>query len=565
MILALPNESDAQLNKWLKKGKEKLERTREKVKRSDTYQKAKEKVKQLDPTDWIKRKINEKYKLDNYNYRIRQRFNQIDRYLNKNTKLGNVSLGLYDNTFRKTKLLPDAGSLLDFKQASKFPSGVTLGEQKFGLYRSGKTVYIQSANAKSAPIGKELEEAILVSLYSTEIASINPEYVRNLKGLADAQTEMYGVLLLFYDGALNAYDKVMNISYGGISANDALNKWAGAMNLGYSFGSMTDNFRSFRNDLRNSQRMSEEVSQSASEILATIKKIKSGRNISVAEINTSLTGFKNIARNINKLADGVRNQEQIVRKAQANFSKLSNFYGISFIESIGDLYGYLGNYLDRIESGTRNYAKQFTDFSGGIESNSSGLYKTSYESITNAQRNAYQEDQSIVSGIIKLNNEIVRSEWHKGLGAKYTISKYVVDLEKANKSTEEAITTDIFKFNESKSKVDEMISTFPAEDLEEYFNNVLVKISEKQIIGGIDVESEMKPIASVITSLKKTPANVQLYTQLFGNTAKILDLYNKAKMMNMILFIGIAVIVLIVGGVIFLKRRKKPAAIEVRK
>ncbi|MCK4678868.1 MAG: hypothetical protein KAT48_12110, partial [Bacteroidales bacterium] len=410
LLVLIFSISTNQAQSW-KNLKKKVNETIEKVKNDPQVKKI---TKKLDPTDYIVKQINKNTNLDNYYYNITSKFKQIDYYLDQNTTLDNFQPGLYQKSFIKAKYTPEAGKMLMYDNSLIYNIPVSIDNQKFNLFQSNdQALYIESIDKSSSPVGEKLENIILISYYTPQISTLNSSFLKNLKGFSNAQAETYGALLIFYDKTVQSFDTLLNLSYAGVSANDVLSSYFKLMKLGYSYSGFETKIRNFRDELKTFQRLSLEVNQSAGDILSTMNKMKNNQNLSVAEINYSIQGFKKIAQNTNILTDEIHEKYESFKNVQKQFARLSNFYGIFFIESIGRLYGKLGDYILKIENKTRDYSNQLNSFVNEIETASADMYDASYKKLTENMLKQYQSEHDIVNNLTTLNNDILEAKWYK--------------------------------------------------------------------------------------------------------------------------------------------------------
>ena len=103
-----------------------------------------------------------------------------------------------------------------------------------------------------------------------------------------------------------------------------------------------------------------------------------------------------------------------------------------------------------------------------------------------------------------------------------------------------------------------MINNFPSSGLLDFYDLVLNKIHEKQLIGGVNVQQAMIPFRKSMTALNNAKTDPEVYKNLAKDTGLIqeyyedMKFYNKITYSGMILIIGIIILILV-----FLNYRKK--------
>jgi len=544
-ILSSSYTCDAQVKKWLKKAKDKIQS-------NEHVQKATESVKQIDPKKYIVKKINENYQLNQYVSDLQYKYKQLKRTLNSNINLYNSSKNNFSNDFYKTN---EINSYLAYLEDGiinkKFRVIVDYDGLKYKLY-SNKNYYIASAVNKM-PLNQNLEDIIKSGYWASQTKNLNNSYIKNINTFSNLNAEFYGYMLLFYDQSINIFNRLNDIGYGGITAVTVIDEYSRVLGYGFSISGTESSFKSYRNKLKEMQELSKRINNSSSSFLKTKQKLNSNRYVNYNEVVTSLQAFKSISDDINTLADEVGSQRKAIAETRSELSQLSTFYGISFLESIGDMYSYLDDYYATIEEGTRQHAINFNDYVNNINSSANRLYNQSKSAIDSIANNQIAINLVYLNDYLSISSEI-RNNQYRYLSTDSYVN-YLNKVSILNSSLNRAKNEDFVEFHNVLKELKTTYDNFPINEAIEYYNTVLNNIDSKQIVGGNYLETYSASYKTIVSSILEDKANIAKLVAVDKN----LEEYNaEATQSNIIFFsvIGCVVIIIIVIIVIILRRKK---------
>lgn len=510
------------------------------------------------PQEWIKQNINNNFNLDEFTEPIRNTINEFNIILNQNFTLGSIDKKKFDELFFTSSINPQVNKILGFNKTFKFPGSFNTDKSKYNLYNNKGIYYIESLDKVSAPINQELKDILLINYYSSTTSSLNWQYVRNLKDLTYFMSQFYGTSFILFNKANGYINQVTNISFAGIEATDLLKGWSNDMGLGFSVFEIGERLNSFCEYLKKSRDLSNEVSESANNILFTLSTYQDYQSLKTSDVISALNGFENITRDINLLADEVKIMKESVMNNYSGLLKLKDFYNISFIEDIGWLFIELSQNLQKLEDGTRTYAQQFSYVSNEIKNNSSSLYNSSRENIVSIMKNSYSKQSTIVEEIFRIDDIIVNSNFNKKLAVDNINSSYVTNLRNWDQRVKESIENDIVQFDQNNKYIVTEINSFPADKYFDYYLNTLEKIKDFQVIGTINVENDLKDFRNTIESLKLNKMESKNYSSLVILTQSLDKNFERVKKNNNIFYAVLTVLIfsMIISFILYKTKHK---------
>lgn len=536
---------DAQVKKWFNNKLKDFQKNK-------YVKKIEESGKNLDPSIYIIKKINENFYIAGYVSDIKTYYGEINKTLYNEVSLINPDKYVFLNDFSKTEYPANNLEFFDKRPVDEeFLYPIEYNNSKFQLYRVDDFIFATSET--KFPIDNDLENIIKTGLWASHTKNINSSYLVNLKSFSKLNGELYGSLLFFYDQCILIFDKINGISYAGMTATELIDSYS--KNIGSSFTMTTtkSNFKSLRNELKEMQNISNRINRDCNTILDAKENLIKTGNIKFSDVQNSLSSFSSIATDINILANQVENQKRIITNSRFELSKLSNFYGISFIESIGDLYQYLGNYYSIIETQTRNHSIDFNNFVENIDSYSNRSYnisKSSFAEITDKQIN---EELKHIDDYLQLLKDIQNSDFKNK--SQNNFVSYLNKIDKLYSDLLHYQEIDFLKFTTIKNELSESYNSFPVSDAENYYNSILVFIDEEQIIGGNNLESHSDSFKANIFLVNEDRAKI---TKLLSSNKNLNSYYEKAKTNNLIFyFFSMAIIILVIITILMYVRKNK--------
>lgn len=541
--------ADAQVRGWLNKQKKKLEK-------NEYVQKTQKAVKQIDPKEYVKRKINENYYLSEYVNNLNYKYTQLKTTLHNNVNLYNNSDNKFQEGFYKTNNVNEKLSLLNEGVINlKYPTSVSLSGVNYQLFNNNNHIIALAEN--KMPINQNLEKIIETAYWSSQTKNLNSSYISNLKSLASLNSEFYGYLLMFYDASLKIFDNLNGIGYGGISATSLIDEYSSMLGYGFSISGTASSFKSYRSELKDMQDLSKRIYNNSNTFLTVKDKLIQTKNADYTDVENSLNAFKTISNDINTLANQIAEQKKAISVTRQELSKLSNFYGISFIESIGDLYKYLEDYYSLIEEGTRKHSENLNNYVNDINTESNLLYVNSkkyFDEISNTQ---IKDELTYLNDYISIQKDLTNSEFKNISNDKYIL--YLNKINQLNSTLIKSKELDFIEFYNIKSELKDLYENFPVKDAQNYYASILRLIDNKQIIGGKYFETYSSVIMSNVASTLDDKSKAK---SLVKSGQDLDEYYQKAKSNNIIFFSVIAgILILSILILILIMRKKKRAKV----
>ena len=517
--------SDAQVNKWLNKQKKKLQE--------------KEYVKKLNPKEYVKKKINESFYLNNYVNNITYKYEKLKTTLHNNVNLYNNTNSKFKNEFYTTKSPNNQLTYLEEGLINKrYPISINYNNEKYNLFK--KNDFLIAVSDNKMPLDQNLENIIKTAFWSSQTKNLNSSYISNLKSLSKLNSEFYGYILLFYDVCIDVFNKIDNIGYGQITATNLIDEYSNTLGYNFSISGTKSSFDSYRDELKEIQNLSNRINSSCNTFLEAKQNLDKSGNASYKDSENSLKSFKSISKDINTLANQIAKQKQTISRTRNDLSKLSSFYGISFIESIGNLYKYLEAYYGNIEAGTRKHADNFNKYVEDVNTSSNQLYKNTKTTIDKVSNKQIKEELTYLNGYISIYNDINTNEFKNLPNDKYV--QYLNNINQLSTQLIRAKEVDFIEFHKSKTKLRQLYDNFPVENAQKYYKTILSLIDNKQIIGGKYLQTNSDGFKTKLALIKADKSKVK---DLVRSGQSLNDYYEKAKNNNIIFY------VIIIGLVVF--------------
>lgn len=548
LLFAIPTEAQ-----W----RDRLNRAAESIRNNETVQRATRQVQQADPKEYLKRKINENYHIQRYINDINSRFRQIERNINDNTTFYLSRENNFSNGFVTTRSFNNQLSTLDVGEINyKYPVDIRVNNRPFELYAKDNHFFAASGN--SMPVNAEMRSVIATAFWAGQIDNLNSTYLNNLENLGNYTGAFSGNMVTFLDQVIYIFDALEDMEYMSLSAADVVDMFAQMHGYNFSVHDANQSFKSMRSEFSDIQSMAGRINTGCGNFLVMKRELMSTKTASYEEVQRSLNEFNTIASDLNGLAEAVAKKKNEIIGKRSEFSQLSNFSGITFIEDIGDLFGYLAGYFQTLEDGIRGHASNFSGFASEINANSDKYYSDSKAFIDQVAAEQLNEDLPYIQYYLNIRKNIVDSEFKNLANAAFT--KYLENVEKMHSDLMKAKEEDFVRFHEIKGDLAIVYNDFPVADAKKYYESILQLIDDKQIIGGSYVEEHYNAFATLLDGVIADRSKVGKLEKM---TKELDAYYDKAKSNNTTFFVVMAVVlVLIIAVIVFIvmKKRKKGKA-----
>lgn len=528
--------ANAQFGKW-------LDKTKRAISNNKTVKKVERAVEEYNPKEAITRKLNENFNTNNYVNEIKNKYNDINNLLSNNTSFYN------DNNLPYTESFKDSGEvnilLTNYfgKPVRINPVEVAFNGDKYKVSNINEVFF--ASNNDKIPLNKDFPKIIKASYWAYKAETVNTEYVQNINQLSKYISEFYGYTRALVKVAFNFFDKINNLEYGGVSVLGLIQEYGNQLGYNISMSDINNEFVEMDGALQEIQQQADDISADCQAFLIAKSEVENSNIVDYQKVENSLLKFRDIQQKLNLIADNIHKQKISIDASADNFSQLSDFYGISLIENIGDMYRSFGDYYLTMENGTRQYAESIGHFESELNDNSSNYFSNSKDIINDTLNIYIKRDLKGIAKYQTLYKNIKKDKlfYYK----KDRFVRYLAKVSKKYSRLKKAKRTDLVDFDYYRNDLIDMYESFPTKSAKQYYKKVLTEIDNKQIVGGSYLDNNYDDFQKAINSLKNRPSNI---SRLIAKQKLLPGFYKKAESANTTFFVVLGVLLL--GGIIAL-------------
>ncbi len=540
IMLFLSINVDAQVSEWINK-------QTDRVKNTATYKEVQYRVEQANPAEFIKDELNSRYNLDQEYDEIMCKANSLGAALENNTSMLNSNIIDTALLFNKINEYPKELLQLDsIGQYKNYKYLIRYKDEEYRIFKGNMGYYAVSKN--NMPIDQNLENIILIVTWSQYMENINAEFFENIATLSKITYGFYQGFIKFYDIALRFIDAYSKINFAGMSAADLVGSYATDLGFNFNPDDIREGINLSREAMIMIQNESKEIITSTQQIVQIKNEILTTKKASYEDVVEAMNDFDLLASKLTDIKTKIEETRKQMDDYNNSFSKMTDFYGISMVERIGDVFSYLDRQYVEYENFCDEKAGILLDFNTNIKNTSNNYYQISSSKYKAKTKEIINNDFSGISNIKTLYSLIKKDPFlseERGGFVSY-LNRVNRDYLKLNKYK----TKDFKKFIEIKDKLDLTYNKFPKRAAIRYYQNRLVSLDDKQILGGAYQETYLDDYKRILNRVDRNPRALR---NLIPKTRQFVDYYKDVESSNTTFWVMLTILVLSVIGFLIFK------------
>jgi hypothetical protein len=264
----------------------------------------------------------------------------------------------------------------------------------------------------------------------------------------------------------------------------------------------------------------------------------------------AMNDFDLLASELEEIKTKIEETRKQMNGYNNSFSKMSDFYGISMVERIGDVFSYLDRQYVEYENFCDEKADILSSFNSNIKNTSDNYYQISNSIYKAKTKEIIQNDFSGISNIKTLYSLIKKDPFLSEERGGFV--SYLNRVNRDNLKLNKYKTKDFKKFIQIKDKLFLVYNKFPKSAANRYFLNRLASLDDKQIVGGAYQETYLNDYKRIINRLDRNPRSLR---NLIPKTRQLIEYYKDVESSNTTFWVVLFVMILAVIGFIIFKFR----------